>query len=74
MGEKIDKLVKAFTAAYMEVRIEPNHEYLQYMGRIDFSKEGGPEFVFPCTYVKIKFKGRDFVSVTLTNTKNCWEI
>ncbi len=50
--------------------VAPDHENLQYMGRIDFSKEGGPEFVFPCTFVKIKFKGTD-ISVALTNTKWC---
>ncbi len=52
--------------------VAPNHEKLQYMGRIDFAKEGGPEFVFPCTFVKIRFKGT-FISVALTNTKNCWD-
>ena len=52
--------------------IAPNNENLQYMGRIDFSKDGGPEFVFPCTFVKIKFKGT-FISTALTNTKNCWD-
>ena len=50
--------------------VAPDHEKLQYMGRIDFDKEGGPEFVFPCTYVKIKFKGTH-ARVVLTNTKNC---
>ena len=52
--------------------VAPDHEKLQYMGRIDFSKDGGPEFVFPCTYVKIRFKGTS-IRVTLTNTKNCWD-
>ena len=52
--------------------VAPSNEKLQYMGRIDFSKEGGPEFVFPCTYVKIRFKGTS-IRVTLTNTKNCWD-
>ncbi len=52
--------------------VAPNHENLQYMGRIDFAKDGGPEFVFPCTYVKIKFKGTD-IKTQLTNTKNCWD-
>ena len=49
--------------------VAPDHGYLQYMGRIDFAKEGGPEFVFPCTFVKIKFQGT-FISATLTKTKN----
>ncbi len=50
--------------------ITPDNEKLQYMGRIDFSKEGGPEFVFPCTFVKIKFQGTD-IRVALTDTKWC---
>ncbi len=50
--------------------VAPDHKLLQYMGRIDFTKEGGPEFVFPCTFVKIKFKGTD-IRVALTNTKWC---
>ena len=52
--------------------VAPDHEKLQYMGRIDFEKTGGPEFVFPCTFVKMKFKGTD-CRVALTNTRSCWD-
>lgn len=72
MENPIKKILKTKIMDYLELVVEPNHEYLQYMGRIDFSKEGGPEFVFPCTFVKIRFKGK-YISVTLTNTKNCWD-
>ncbi len=72
MGDFVEKLIRKMNPDYLEVNVAPDHEYLQYMGRIDFSKEGGPEFVFPCTFVKIRFKGT-FISVTLTNTKNCWD-
>ena len=55
-----------------EYFVAPNHESLQYMGRIDFAKDGGPEFVFPCTFVKIKFKGTA-IKTELTNTQQCWD-
>lgn len=63
-------LVESKTAIVADVA--PDHPQLQYMGRIDFSKEDGPEFVFPCTYVKIRFKGTS-IRVLLTNTRNCWD-
>ncbi len=52
--------------------VPPTEEKLQYMGRIDFDKTGGPEFVFPCTCVKMKFQGTG-CAVKLTNTKSCWD-
>ena len=52
--------------------VAPEHELLQYMGRIDFEKEGGPEFVFPCTFVKIKFRGAG-IKTELTNTNSYWD-
>ena len=55
-----------------EQNVAPDHEHLQYMGRIDFTKAGGPEFVFPCTFVKIKFKGT-FISTILTNTRSYFD-
>ena len=55
-----------------EMYVAPNHENLQYMGRIDFAKDGGPEFVFPCTFVKIKFRGTG-IKTELTNTQQCWD-
>ena len=72
MGAFVEKILKKINPDIFELNVAPDHEYLQYMGRIDFSKAGGPEFVFPCTFVKIKFQGT-FISVTLTNTKNCWD-
>lgn len=48
--------------------ISPKHPLLQYMGRIDFDKENGPEFIYPCTFVKIRFRGTN-CEVQLKNTK-----
>lgn len=55
-----------------ELYIEPLHPCLQYMGRIDFAKEGGPEWVFPCTNVKFRFYGTD-CRVRLTNHHQYWD-
>ena len=55
MGDFVGKILKKINPDIFELNVAPDHECLQYMGRIDFSKAGGPEFVFPCTFVKIKF-------------------
>ena len=54
-----------------ELFVAPEHNNLQYMGRIDFDKCAGPEFVYPCTFVKIRFRGTD-CRVELSNTKSYW--
>ncbi len=48
-----------------------DNEKLQYEGRIDFSSKGGPTFVYPCSYVKIRFKGK-CVKVRLINQRACY--
>lgn len=40
-----------------EVLVEVDNENLDYCGRINWTEEGSPEFVFPCTFVKWRFKG-----------------
>ncbi|MDR2044000.1 MAG: GDSL-type esterase/lipase family protein [Clostridium sp.] len=61
-----------FSPIVGERKIAPDHPCLQYMGRIDFDKEGGPELVFPCSYVRLCFTGTS-VRVALTNTRSCWD-
>lgn len=39
------------------MRIQPNHEYLTYSGRIDWSNLNEPVFVYPCTSVRMRFTG-----------------
>ena len=48
--------------------ILPDHPKLQYCGRIGRGNNGMPEFVYPCTFVKWRFKGRD-ASVILTSRR-----
>ena len=39
------------------MRILPDHEKLQYSGRIDWTDRKAPVFVFPCTFVRMCFTG-----------------
>ena len=39
------------------MRILPDHEKLQYSGRIDWTDRKAPVFVFPCTFVRMRFTG-----------------
>lgn len=54
-----------------EKQLLPLEEKLQYCGRIDFDYEGGPLWVYPCTYVKLRFKGKSIKAV-FTNYKGYW--
>ncbi|MCC8105617.1 MAG: GDSL-type esterase/lipase family protein [Clostridiales bacterium] len=53
--------------------ISPDHELLQYSGRIDFEEPKAPVFVFPCSSVALRFtvQGSAAVLVTVTN-KNAY--
>lgn len=51
--------------------IEPTHELLEYGGRIDFADPLAPVFVFPCSYIKIRFTGGRIRAV-VKNRRNYW--
>ena len=51
--------------------IRPDHEKLQYSGRIDFDDPNAPVFVFAATYVKMAFTGTK-VSVMMENHRAYW--
>lgn len=57
---------------YWEEIILPENEKLQYSGRIDFTNESGPLWVYPATFVKIRFRGRSLKAV-VTNQHAYWE-
>ena len=38
-------------------QVRPSDQRLQYMGRIDDSCADAPVFVYPCTNVRIRFRG-----------------
>lgn len=54
------------------MQITPNHEYLQYCGRIDFDDPMAPVMVFPCSFVRMKFTGNT-LKVTLKNKQAYWD-
>lgn len=54
------------------MRIFPDNEMLQYSGRIDFDDSLAPVFVYPCSWIKIKFTGRS-CSVIVENHRQYWD-
>ena len=55
-----------------DVLVSPWDEKLQYEGRIDFSEDAGPVWVYPATYVRVRFTG-DRLFVVLTNEHAYWD-
>lgn len=51
--------------------ISPTHSALQYSGRIDFADPEAPEFVYPCSYIKMRFTGT-FVKISVENHRSYW--
>ncbi|MGN6714207.1 electron transporter RnfD [Anaerocolumna jejuensis] len=51
--------------------ILPDNENLQYSGRIDFEDKKAPVFVYPCSYVKMKFSG-NILKVIVENNHSFW--
>lgn len=51
--------------------IEADCDRLQYMGRIDDVDKKNPIWVYPCTYVRMRFTG-NVVKASVTNVRNCW--
>lgn len=54
------------------MRILPDHEKLQYSGRIDWTDRKAPVFVFPCTFVRMCFTG-EVLKIYVKNKKAYWE-
>ncbi len=54
------------------MRVYADNEMLDYCGRIDFSDKSAPVFIYPCTCVKMKFKGTS-VNVVLRNKSQYWD-
>lgn len=52
--------------------IAPDQGALQYIGRIDFDDPKNPVWVYPATYVKVRFTG-SFVRAVVTNMRGCWD-
>lgn len=52
--------------------IPPEHEKLQYTGRIDWKDRNAPVFLFPCTSVRLRFTGPS-VKVRVRNQRAYWD-
>lgn len=53
------------------MRIDASNELLEYSGRIDFSDKNEPLFIYPCSYVRIRFRGKK-ISATIKNYNCYW--
>lgn len=51
--------------------IEPDNEFLQYSGRIDFSNKKRPILIYPCSSIKLKFTGST-LKIKLINKNIYW--
>lgn len=68
---KAEELLQT-NAAEGERVVPPQSRYLQYEGRIDFEKEGGPLFVYPATSVCVRFQG-SYLAALVTNYPAYWD-
>lgn len=51
--------------------IKSDNDFLEFSGRIDYEADKAI-FVFPCSYVKLKFKGK-YLKVVVDNKHNYWD-
>ena len=51
--------------------IQPDNKFLQYSGRIDWTDAKAPVLVYPCSSIKMKFRGT-YVKAVVENHKNYW--
>lgn len=54
------------------MQILPDHNKLEYSGRIDFSNPSAPVMVYPCSYVRMKFTGNK-IGIRLKNKNAYWD-
>lgn len=52
--------------------ISPDHNSLQYTGRIDFDNKLAPVLVYPCSSIGLKFKGTT-LKLIVQNHHSCWD-
>lgn len=49
-----------------------DHEKIIYCGRIDDTNRKKPEFIFPASYMRFRFRGRK-AELVVSNQKVCWD-
>lgn len=55
-----------------KVKVLASETLLEYSGRIDFDDPQAPEFVYPCSYVKMRFTGAS-LKVIIRNRNDYWD-
>lgn len=54
------------------MRVKMNDERLSYSGRIDWSEEECPVFIYPCTWVRLRFTGNQ-LKLHVENHRAYWD-
>jgi len=54
------------------MRVRMNDERLSYSGRIDWSEEESPVFIYPCTWVSLRFTGNR-LKLYVENHRAYWD-
>ena len=67
---KFRKLI--LSGGSLTMKVNASDKCLEYSGRIDFSDMENPLFIFPCSYVKIRFKGQS-IKATISNKHGYWD-
>ncbi len=68
---KAEDILKSYVGEGEQI-VLPGNPCLQYEGRIDFGKEGGPLWTYPATSVKIRFRG-SLLKAVVTNYHAYWD-
>lgn len=66
-----EEIIAGYVTAGEQV-VSPWNEKLQYEGRIDFDGDEGPVWIYPATYVKMRFRGRALKAV-VTNLQGYFD-
>lgn len=61
-----------YIGGWAEKVVSPAHPFLEYSGRIGRDEEGLPEFVYPCSFVRIRFWGSG-LKVVINNHRAYWD-
>lgn len=54
------------------MKVKPNDVMIRYTGRIDWTDEEKPVWVYPCTSAEMKFTGRT-LRIKVSNKNNYWD-
>ena len=68
-----EKIIRKFIMTEDNVmKIKPNDVMIRYTGRIDWTDEEKPVWVYPCTSAEMKFTGNT-LKIKVSNRNNYWD-